>query len=164
MNEHHPARTQAQVLRTLLETGVKGSQTASPQLPRHAATVMSPLPSSSPALYPVPSTSSIDQQPWQGGAVGNGSVAGSMGPSPALMQFQQQQQLGNSGGDLDMRGASFGNGMDQALSSVLVGFDPLFGDNGGQAFWDWGQFGTGADGTAAGGRAPGNVDWAAGPV
>lgn len=30
--------------------------------------------------------------------------------------------------------------MDQALTSVLDGFDPMFGETGGN-FWEWGQTG-----------------------
>lgn len=157
LNPHHPARAQAQVLRALLESGIKGHP-PSPQLPRHAATVLSPVvhPSST-ALFPPPPGSGAtyqQQQQWQqqqqqmanGGA---GGGPGGAGASSALLQFQQMQQLQQGG--LGRRG-SLGNGMDQALTNVLDGLDPMFSENEG-SFWEWGQLGTGAE-----------VDWAAGEL
>lgn len=166
LNPDHPARSQAQVLRTLLDSGVKGCPPTSPQLPRHAATVMSPGPVPPPTLFAPPplgaggsgqpgqSTLTLEQQQqqWQASNMGNGNGS-SVGPSPALLQFQQSQQgLGDAGG-LGRRG-SLGGGMDQALSSVLDGFDPMFGETGG-SFWEWGNLG--------GPGATGEVDWTAQP-
>lgn len=85
----------------------------------------------------------------------NGSGINIGGASPALLQFQQQQQQGLGGGGeaaLGRRG-SLGGGMDQALTSVLDGFDPIFGDGGG-AFWEWGNLGA---------PTTGEVDWSVQP-
>ncbi|KAM0787397.1 hypothetical protein ACM66B_003482 [Microbotryomycetes sp. NB124-2] len=59
INLEHPATSQAHVLRALLDAGIKGYQ-SSPQLPRHAATVMSPLPSITTNIFPPPNPPALD--------------------------------------------------------------------------------------------------------
>lgn len=149
LNADHPARSQAQVLRALLDSGVKGVGPSSPQLPRHAATVMSPSASTAPALFAPPtapagtSTLGQQQQAWQASNMGPPGV--SLGnSSPALMQFQQQQQQLSQ-----QQQAST-----EALTNVLDNFDPMFGESGGN-FWEWGGLGGSGPG--------GEVDWATQP-
>ncbi|GAA6000851.1 hypothetical protein JCM5350_000367, partial [Sporobolomyces pararoseus] len=174
-NSHHPARSQAQVLRTLIDTGVKGRiptpmMTAGeipPTLvsgsggPSNASTVMtSKIPPPPPILPPAPTLSSLaptqsiqpqsqiypsqqqvqqvqfpnlptptttnlqqQQQPWANN--NNHATTSASSSSPQLGQQQQSQ--------------GFVPGMDQALQNVLSDFEPLFGIESGQNFWDYGN-------------------------
>ncbi|GAA6024073.1 hypothetical protein JCM10207_009299 [Rhodosporidiobolus poonsookiae] len=137
-NQHHPSRAQAQVVRTLLDTGIKG-RVATPagadsgSVPRNGATVLSPSPTlqqynapipPQPASYPdapVPnlwaSTGGVPPAPQAGYAFPAATPPPVPGaPPPGLIP-----------------------GMDEALGSVLNNFEPLFGDTQG-GFWEWGGF------------------------
>lgn len=182
-NSHHPARSQAQVLRTLIDTGVKGRiptpmMTAGeipPTLvsgsggPSNASTVMtSKIPPPPPILSPAPTLSSLaptqsiqpqsqiypsqqqvqqvqfpnlptptttnlqQQQPWANN--NNHATTSASSSSPQLIQQQQSQ--------------GFVPGMDQALQNVLSDFEPLFGIESGQNFWDYGNNSSGGSGAS----------------
>ncbi|KAM0752087.1 hypothetical protein T439DRAFT_324173 [Meredithblackwellia eburnea MCA 4105] len=149
----HPARAQAQLIRTILDAGLKGtSPSPGGQLPRHAQTVMSPLPVPQPSLFPAPQNlqhqhqtqqshqqppQQPPQQPWRSG---NANIIQSY-PSPTdVLGGRAPTGVPTTGMDQ--------NGMDTALAAALDGFDPLFGDS--TAFWEWGGPGMtpgGPDGT-----------------
>lgn len=151
-NPHHPAKAQARVLRTLLETGLRGrihvakaaGIALTAQTYRHVGVPSEPFPppprapprtssggtllsqppiSSQPLVVPpnysslvqgmpAPSSSTIQNQPW------DAPVGSPFLPSTATSPFGSTE------------------GMDLALTSVLEGFDPLFGES--SAFWEWG--------------------------
>ncbi|BGP15673.1 hypothetical protein JCM10213_006156 [Rhodosporidiobolus nylandii] len=147
-NEHHPSRSQARVLRTLLATGVKGrtltpsgagvSSGTSPGGPSNAGTTMSPSRSGQLSYIPPQPASYPDAGPppqlWPSSSAATAPPTGYAFPPP--------------------HGATpppppapappvLVPGMDEALGSVLNDFEPLFGDTAG-GFWEWGGFGAGA--------------------
>ncbi|KAK4049031.1 hypothetical protein OIV83_004392 [Microbotryomycetes sp. JL201] len=93
INLEHPATSQAHVLRALLDAGIKGYQ-SSPQLPRHAATVMSPLPSVTTSIFPPPNPPALDSARLSQYAAENAQSAAlrgnnnGMNPSSAMLGFQ----------------------------------------------------------------------------
>ena len=166
LNPHHPAKQQAQVLRALLDAGVKGVVLTPPAGPRNAGTVMSPS-SVSPSSYvhqqPQPQQQQQQQQQQQGGQGSGGGPVSSLGSSQAGKPVWQPNQIA---GHLDpssmpqrpMYGQQGHLGSltsvplmaepqlprTTALDNVLSTFD--FGDQ--QAFWEWGN-----------GPGLGTVDW-----
>ncbi|GAA5912388.1 uncharacterized protein JCM6883_005652 [Sporobolomyces salmoneus] len=187
-NSHHPARSQAQVLRTLIDTGVKGriptptmtvGEIPSSSGPSNASTVMtSKVP---PPRVPQPGQPqafpSQQQQPPQ-----YPSFPTQPQPSPNPLGSnpltwgsptqQQQPQLAGypSNTAPTAQSQGFVPGMDQALQNVLSDFEPLFGVESGQNFWDYGAMssssGSGGSGTTpknypttASGTPTGGIDW-----
>jgi len=185
-NSHHPARSQAQVLRTLLDTGVKG-RIPTPTMtageippssgPSNASTIMSskvpPPPSGqmqhppqafpqqypqNPVQYssqPQPSPNQLDSNPLNWG-------------SPNHNQQQQMMNAGGAGYVGPAQSQGFVPGMDQALQTVLGDFEPLFGVESGQNFWEYGNLSSNSSGGSAttpqgygtGGTPTGEtVDW-----
>ncbi|KAI5475049.1 C6 transcription factor [Pseudohyphozyma bogoriensis] len=134
LNPHHPAKAQAQVVRSLLDAGIRGLS-PSPQLPRHAMTVLSPQVAAT-QLYPDEMSPNTQQQ-WQ--ASGAAPIAAD---NNAMLQYQQQQQRAiqqqmQQQHLSQLQAAGVRVPVDQSLSAVLDGFDPsLFGDS--TAFWEWG--------------------------
>ncbi|GAA5904991.1 hypothetical protein JCM6882_002413 [Rhodosporidiobolus microsporus] len=148
-NPYHPAKSQAQVLRTLLDTGIRGrlpspmsgngsgNNPPSPVGPTNSATVMSPSPTAPPLPFIPPQPASY---PDASGAW--------PGPPPTQQQQQQQQPQPysfppTSGPTPPPPGPPappvLVPGMDEALGSVLNDFEPLFSDATG-GFWEWGGF------------------------
>ncbi|KAK4055990.1 hypothetical protein OIO90_002985 [Microbotryomycetes sp. JL221] len=84
INLEHPAMSQAQVLRALLDAGIKGYSPSSPHGgPRHAATVMSPLASTTKMIFPPPNPPAFDSSKLAQYATER---------AQQLQQQQQQQQ------------------------------------------------------------------------
>ncbi|GAA5855289.1 hypothetical protein JCM8547_009019 [Rhodosporidiobolus lusitaniae] len=179
-NAHHPSRSQAHVLRTLLDTGIRGriptptdappAYQTSPSAPRNAATVISPSPTVSSLPYIPPQPASYpDTVPPPGGWPG--------GPPGGPLQQPGYAFPPTNGttppGSVPAPPPGLVPGMDEALGTVLNDFEPLFGDANG-AFWEWGFPPSAAGGSAGtpggqpsfvgtpGGMEPGlnPVDWA----
>ncbi|GAA5962013.1 hypothetical protein JCM3765_007197 [Sporobolomyces pararoseus] len=160
-NSHHPARSQAQVLRTLIDTGVKGRiptpmmtvgeiPVAGSSGPSNASTVMTskipppPLnnslppslaptqaqPQAQPQVFPQQSQSQFTNFPSP-----SQNSTGNLQPPPPP---SQQPWVGSPRSQNQGQGQGFVPGMDQALQNVLSDFEPLFGVESGQNFWDYG--------------------------
>ncbi|GAA5942052.1 Zn(II)2Cys6 transcription factor [Sporobolomyces koalae] len=202
-NSHHPARSQAQVLRTLLDTGVKG-RIPTPTMtageipstgPSNASTVMSskipppPLPGQG---QPQSRPQNFNQNPFPPNPVATyppqtspnqldaNSLAAWTSQNQQQPPPQQQQPQGLAGFGQPTPPAQsqgFVPGMDQALQNVLSDFEPLFGVESGQNFWDYGNLSTSSGGSGAtpqgypsggtptagggggGGTEAGGIDW-----
>lgn len=180
LNPHHPARAQAHVLRTLLDTGIKGSRLPTKsQLPRHASVVLSPAPLPLPAFTSGPGMDGgVGDSPrrnWSPSMMSPGYSGVHHQALPVHLtqqmhhhqQQSQHQQLSNSspylqehlspghqshqqGYPLPLSGLSPAG---QTLTDVLEGFDPLFEST--SAFWEWGGMGNVSGGQAAGSE----IDW-----
>ncbi|GAA5940213.1 hypothetical protein JCM1841_004893 [Sporobolomyces salmonicolor] len=178
-NVHHPARAQAQVVRNLLDTGVKGRiPTPVPAGPTNAATVMSPPTSMTPQLatQPQPPPQQQHQQqpyvtyapqpaPPDSSALGWASTSGpgSSAGLPAHSTSSPYPPPPPPSASAASQG--FVPGMDEALHSVLNDFAPLFGESAASHFWEFGGGGGRGGGQAAPGAGGGpqvemgTVDW-----
>ncbi|GJN88921.1 hypothetical protein Rhopal_001892-T1 [Rhodotorula paludigena] len=173
-NTQHPSRAQANVVRTLLDTGVKGRlpspliggaqrsslEGGSPGGPSHAATVMSPSPTSVPRpLQPAGAfnqsfapDAAAARQGFAPGATGPNGQANWTGANtlstyggPGTATYPPGGATGGAAGAAAAPAGSGGGGaaqpilvpgMDDALGSVLNDFEPLFGETDG-GFWQW---------------------------
>ncbi|GAA5834674.1 hypothetical protein JCM11251_003628 [Rhodosporidiobolus azoricus] len=139
-NPYHPAKSQAQVLRTLLDTGIRGrlpspqnpNNPPSPTGPTNAATVMSPSPSAQalPFIPPQPAVYPDSTGAWAG--------------APPPPQPSQQYSFPPTSGPTPPPAPRAAPpvlvpGMDEALGSVLNDFEPYFAEPSG-GFWEWGGF------------------------
>ncbi|GAA5968995.1 hypothetical protein JCM11641_000804 [Rhodosporidiobolus odoratus] len=152
-NPHHPSRAQAQVVRTLLATGVKGTrlsppvaETISPSGPSHAATVISPT---------VPTLQSLPYIPPQPGYPDGPPPPHLWAGAPPGQNYSFPPPTGATPPSGSVPPPVLVPGMDEALGNVLNDFEPFFGDSSG-GLWEWGGFGGGVGGGAAMPGTPGS--------